>query len=104
MSGYRVETATNGREALEAMRRERPQLLILDLMMPEMDGFEVEHRLRLNPNWHEIPVLLMTARDLTNEERAALADGATRVMQKGNINREDLLSEVSAAIEKDGTQ
>ena len=104
MSGYRVETATNGREALEAMRRARPQLLILDLMMPEMDGFEVEHRLRLNPNWREIPVLLMTARDLTNEERAALADGATRVRQKGNINREDLLREVSAAIHKDGTQ
>ena len=100
-SGYRVKAATNGREAMETITHARPQLLILDLMMPEMDGFEVEHRLRVNPNWHDIPVLLMTARDLTNEERAALKDGTARVMQKGNFSREDLLNEVANAIKKD---
>ncbi|GEM_PF-1414527 len=97
-SGYRVETATNGREAMAAISRARPTLLILDLMMPEMDGFEVEHRLHLNPLWRDIPVLLLTARDLTNEERAALEDKAARIMQKGNFSREDLLNEVAAAI------
>src|SRR5262249_15564873 len=92
-SGYRVKAATNGREAMNEIAHARPQLLILDLMMPEMDGFEVEHRLRVNPNWRDIPVLLMTARDLTNEERAALEDGTARIMQKGNFSREDLLNE-----------
>ena len=94
---YDVRTATDGREALAEVAQNRPSAIILDLMLPEMDGFEVTHRLRLNPAWREIPVILLTARDLSNEERNALTHGPTRLLQKGSFSRDDLLEELHRA-------
>ena len=95
--GYEIQTATNGREALEAITKRRPDAIILDLMLPEMDGFEVVHRMSLNPDWHDIPVILLTARDLSHEERRALDIGTARIIQKGSFSRDELLAEVRAA-------
>jgi CheY-like chemotaxis protein len=95
--GYQIATAVNGREALEAIARQRPDAIILDLMLPEMDGFEVVHRLSLNPDWRNIPVILLTARDLSHEERRALDIGAARIIQKGNFSRDELLAEIRMA-------
>ena len=63
-------------------------------MLPEMDGFEVVHRLSLNPDWRGIPVILLTARDLSHEERRALDIGTARIIQKGSYSRDELLAEL----------
>jgi CheY-like chemotaxis protein len=96
--GYEIQTATNGREALDEIARAKPDAIILDLMLPEMDGFEVVHRLSLNPEWRSIPVVLLTARDLSHEERRALDIGTARIIQKGNFSRDELLAELGTVI------
>jgi signal transduction histidine kinase/DNA-binding response OmpR family regulator len=100
-SGYDIKTARDGRGALEEIGRERPDVIILDLMLPEMDGFEVAHRLSLNADWREIPIIMLTARDLSHEERRALDTGFVRIIQKGNFTRDELLAELSLATNKD---
>jgi signal transduction histidine kinase/DNA-binding response OmpR family regulator len=101
-SGYELRTATSGRCALEEVARARPDLIILDLMLPEMDGFEVVHRLSLNPQWRAIPVILLTAHDLSHEERRALDIATARIIQKGNFNRDELMAEIKLLIEAIG--
>ena len=59
--GYRVVTAQNGQEALDAIQRERPAMIITDILMPKMDGFSLVHRLRINPETRDIPVIFLTA-------------------------------------------
>jgi CheY-like chemotaxis protein len=97
-SGYEIETATSGGEALDSIARQRPDAIILDLMLPGMDGFEVVHRMSLNPEWRSIPVILLTARDLSHEERRALDIGTARIIQKGNVSRDELLAELKTVI------
>jgi len=92
--GFRTTIATTGAEGLKQIKSDRPDMVILDLMLPEMDGFEVVHRLSLNPDWREIPVILLTARDLSHEERRALDMGTSRIIQKGNYSRDELLAEL----------
>jgi DNA-binding response OmpR family regulator len=62
-----------------------------------MDGFEVVHRLSLNSDWRSIPVILLTARDLSHEERRALDIGTVRIIQKGGFSRDELLAEIRMA-------
>ena len=99
-SGLEVVEASNGREALACIARRRPALIVLDLMMPEMDGFEFLAELRQHPEWGEIPVVVVTAKDLTPEDRLflngslMLSGCVKRILQKGGFNRADLLREV----------
>ena len=65
--GWTVAEAVNGREALGQLERSRPALVLLDLMMPEMDGFEVLERMRREDAWRAIPVIIVTAKDLTRD-------------------------------------
>ncbi len=97
-SGYEISTASSGGAAMDELARELPDLIILDLMLPGMDGFEIVHRLSLSPAWRGIPVILLTARDLSHEERRALDIGTSRVIQKGSFNRDELLAEISLLI------
>ena len=92
-----VRTAENGRVALEQVEKEIPGLILLDLMMPEMDGFEFLRHLRAKPEWRDIPVIVLTAKDLTEEDRAALFDKVDRILQKGEMGRDDLLREIRSA-------
>lgn len=81
--GYRVITARNGREGLEAMQRRRPAIVIADIMMPQLDGFGLVHRMRINPQTRDIPVVFITATYVATEDRDfALSIGATRFMEK----------------------
>ena len=81
--GYRVVTARNGKEGLEAVHKERPAVVIADIMMPKLDGFGLVHRLRLNPKTRDIPVIFITATYVTPEDKEfALNIGATRFLQK----------------------
>jgi len=81
--GHRVVTARNGEEALEAMERERPALVITDILMPKMDGFSLVHRLRINPDTRDIPVVFLSATYVAPEDKAfALTIGVTRFIEK----------------------
>jgi CheY-like chemotaxis protein len=81
--GYNAVTAFNGQEALEKIQQERPRLIITDIMMPKLDGFGLVHRLRINPETREIPVIFLTATYVAMEDKAfALNIGATRFIEK----------------------
>jgi DNA-binding response OmpR family regulator len=81
--GYRVITAQNGKEGLEAIKVKRPAIVIADIMMPKLDGFGLVHRMRINPETRDIPVVFITATYVAREDREfALNLGATRFIQK----------------------
>jgi CheY-like chemotaxis protein len=81
--GYRVVTARNGEEALEALQKERPALIITDILMPKMDGFNLVHRLRINPETRTIPVVFLSATYVAPEDKAfAHSIGVNRFIEK----------------------
>ncbi len=96
--GWRVDVAPNGRAALEAVALVPPDLILLDLMMPEVDGFEFVAELRKERQWQAIPIVVITAKDLTQAERGRLNSSVARVLQKGAYSRETLLTEVQSLV------
>lgn len=89
--GYRVVTASNGQEALDAIQKEHPALVIADILMPKIDGFNLVHRLRLNPETRNIPVVFLSATYVTPEDKEfAIAIGVTRFIEKP-VNLEEFL-------------
>jgi CheY-like chemotaxis protein len=93
-SGWDVVTADNGKIALEAMHSGRPDLILLDLMMPEMDGFQFVAALKQIPEWRSIPIVVVTARDLSEDERRELNGQVAQVVSKQSYERDALLEEV----------
>ena len=82
-SDYRVVTAVNGRQALEIIEKDRPNIVIADIMMPHVDGFGLVHRLRINPETRNIPVVFITATYVTPSDRElAFTIGVTKIIQK----------------------
>jgi CheY-like chemotaxis protein len=96
--GWSVQSAVNGRVALEMLGARIPALILLDLMMPEMDGFEFVEELRMKPEWREIPVVVVTSKDLTSEERMRLNRHVEMILQKGSYNCEALLRETGRLV------
>ena len=89
-----MREAENGRAGLHAVAESKPAVVLLDLMMPVMNGFDFIRELRKNKDWQDIPVIILTAKDLTIEDRNALKGNVERVLQKGDYSRDQLLSEV----------
>ena len=96
--GWKVIEAENGQVAVDALTAARPDVIILDLMMPEMDGFEFMDELRGRQDWQEIPVVVITAKDLTEEDRDRLNGGVERIIQKSN--RDEMLRQLTREISK----
>ncbi|HYT59607.1 MAG TPA: response regulator [Haliangiales bacterium] len=92
--GWTVREAENGKAGLQAVAESKPSVVLLDLMMPVMNGFDFIRELRKNKDWQDIPVVILTAKDLTVEDRQQLRGNVERILQKGDYNREQLLSEV----------
>ncbi|MGI4977926.1 MAG: response regulator [Janthinobacterium lividum] len=92
-NGWTVTEAANGQEALDHVRRARPRLILLDLTMPVMDGFTFLHDLRALEGCAHIPVVVLSARDLTREDRVRL-QGAERVLGKGETSMSELAGEL----------
>ncbi|HEV8309219.1 MAG TPA: response regulator [Methylomirabilota bacterium] len=92
--GYTVAEAEHGRAALEYLQARAPGLILLDLMMPEMDGFEFVAEVRKRDAWRAIPIVVVTAKHLSAEDRQRLNGYVERVLQKGTYSRDDLLREV----------
>lgn len=95
---FEIFEATNGREALELIARERPDLVILDLMMPEVDGFAVLDSLRSQPETANIPVIVATAKELTVDEKSRLQGQIQSLMLKGDFLNDEFLEEVRSLI------
>ena len=97
-AGWTVAEAANGCEALEALERAKPALVLLDLLMPGMDGFEVLERLNGDATWREVPVIIVTAKDLTPDDVDRLNGRVAKVLQKGAYQRRDLVRDIHAMI------
>ncbi len=92
--GWHVSEAENGRVGLEQLALNCPEVILLDLMMPEMDGFQFINEMRQNPDWQSIPVVVVTAMELSPEERQQLQGSVQHVLRKGAYSRNELLSQV----------
>ncbi|MDX2031005.1 MAG: response regulator [Blastocatellia bacterium] len=92
--GWQVAEAENGRVGLTQLATLAPHLILLDLMMPEMDGFAFVEEINKNPSWRDIPIVVITAKDVTTEDRLRLNGYVEKILEKGAYQREDLLREV----------
>jgi CheY-like chemotaxis protein len=93
-----VLKAYGGREAIECARRERPDVIVLDLMMPDVNGFDVVVALNEHPDTASIPILVVTAKRLSAEDHAKLSGFVTTVMEKASFDSERLTAEVRRAM------
>ncbi|RZI42748.1 response regulator [Herbaspirillum sp. HC18] len=92
--GLDVMEAENGKVALDKVAEQAPDLILLDLMMPVMDGFQFAAELRAHPDWRSIPVVVVTAKELTVDDRLQLNGYVEKILQKGGFGRDELLHEV----------
>jgi signal transduction histidine kinase/DNA-binding response OmpR family regulator len=92
--GFPVAEASDGRGGLDRVADHRPSLILLDLLMPGMDGFAFLAELQSRPEWQSIPIVVVTAKDLSSEEQAMLSGRVAEVLRKGAYTRERLLAEV----------
>ncbi len=99
-AGMQVRCAQNGLEALASFEEVIPDLILLDLMMPLMDGFETVHRLKENPLWEKIPVIVISAKTLTEQEHQYLNQGITSIMKKGEMTSATLMKQIGEAVNK----
>jgi adenylate cyclase len=95
---YRIDVAEDGLAALEAIATQRPDVLLLDLLMPRMDGFEVIASLQKDPERRDIPVIVLTAKTLTRQEKRLLNEHALAVIQKGALDRDSLMAELKQVL------
>ena len=98
--GYEVITATGGLEGIHRIQEQRPDLVILDLLMPEVDGFSVLEAVKSNEATRSIPIIVVTAKDLSQEERDILSSRVEALLQKGLCDQQELLADVAAALER----
>lgn len=92
--GWTVMEAENGRVALDKMAESQPQLILLDLMMPVMDGFTFIEELHKHPSWHSIPIVVLTSKEITPEDCQKLNGYVENIVQKGASSFDDLLGQV----------
>jgi signal transduction histidine kinase/DNA-binding response OmpR family regulator len=97
--GWQVEASENGLLALESLERQKPDIILLDLMMPQMDGFEFLARLRERIEDRSIPVVVLTAKEITPEDRERMNGQVSRVIQKGSLTIDELMAELGRVID-----
>ncbi len=95
---YTLFEANDGKSAIALIKKERPNLIILDLMMPDIDGFSVMDALQSHLETKDIPIIVVTAKELTPEEKKRLKGHIQKLMQKGDFMSDDLLDEVRSLI------
>ena len=95
---YKLFEAPNGKDAVTMITKELPDLILLDLMMPDMDGFQVMDALQLNKDTKDIPIIVITAKELTPAEKSRLKGHIQSLMQKGDFMSDELLDEVRALL------
>ena len=98
--GYEVVEATGGQEAITLVQQMHPNIIVLDLMMPEVDGFAVLESIKADKITRSIPIVVVTAKELTKEERAILNKGVESLLHKGLFEQQELLADVAAALKR----
>ncbi|MDG2258704.1 MAG: PAS-domain containing protein [Paracoccaceae bacterium] len=98
--GASVIEATNGREGIEALEKTTPSMILLDLMMPEMDGFGFVEEYRKRPEWHDIPIVVVTAKTLTADEKRKLEGWVDALYNKLESSVDDVLCDIQAKLKK----
>jgi signal transduction histidine kinase/DNA-binding response OmpR family regulator/putative methionine-R-sulfoxide reductase with GAF domain len=98
--GYEVVEAGGGKEAIDMLKQIHPHLITLDLMMPGMDGFDVLESIKSKEKTRSIPVIVITAKELTKEDYERLNHSVEALIQKGPMKREELLADLAAALKK----
>ncbi len=96
--GWHVEEAENGQVALKSVSQHCPDVILLDLIMPDVDGFEFLTKLRGREQWRSIPVIVVTGKDLTEQDRLRLNNNVIKIIKKGSFNRQGLLNELKEQI------
>ena len=100
--GYQIRGANSGEEAFKAMEEQLPDMILLDLLMPEMDGFEVTQRIKQNPDWEDIPIVVVTAKDLTEADFEFLRQRVDKIIRKSGLDREKVVGEVQQLLKEHG--
>lgn len=98
--GLGVREAQDGVQALERLQEREPDVVVCDLMMPNMDGFELIQHIRENAAWVNLPIIVVTAKELTREEQARLSGSVERIVQKGSFSRDQLLTYVQSLLKQ----
>jgi signal transduction histidine kinase/DNA-binding response OmpR family regulator len=101
-SRYQVVEAANGAEGLRLAKEDAPEIIFLDLIMPDIDGFEVLDRLKSEPSTQDIPVIIYSAKDLAREELLRLSSSAQAILSKPRVTRDALLSQIRKVLESAG--
>jgi adenylate cyclase len=102
--GWTVAEAENGRVGLARLAAAPADLVLLDLMMPEMDGFEFLEELRASEAGRHVPVIVVTAADMSDSDRQRLNGGVLRILQKGGHDRDQLLAELHQLLAAHGAR
>lgn len=92
-AGYHVETASNGEEAIEAVRRNRPDLILMDVIMPVLNGYQATRMLRRDPETADIPIIMVTTKDMQTDRTWGLRQGANDYLIKP-VDRQLLLERI----------
>ncbi len=100
--GYEYFIAGGGKEGMEAIKEFKPDLIILDLMMPEFDGFTVVRAVKENPDTRDIPIIVLSGKDLTNEDRSKLNGHVETLLKKELYTEEELLNNIVATLKRVG--
>ena len=98
--GYRIEKAYDGEKALESVKHSKPDLIILDLMMPNVSGFDVIDHLKAGEDTKEIPIIVVTGKDLTREQIGSLNGRVEKILKKGILGGEGILEQVRSTLDK----
>ena len=98
-SDWTVSEAGNGREALDRLAQQKPRLILLDLMMPVMDGFDFLLEMRARPEWQDIPVIVLTAKDLTEEDRRVLSGRVEQIVEKGACAHDQVVNLIHRVVD-----
>jgi CheY-like chemotaxis protein len=93
-AGWKSVSAVNGRDALDKIAKTLPSIILLDLMMPEMDGFTMIKELQKDEKWREIPIVIISAKELSRDERTMLAKYSKGIFQKGAYSRQELIDAI----------
>ena len=96
--GWRVEEAKHGKDAISCIEKDKPELILLDLLMPVMDGFEFLNIVNDNDKFKNIPIIVITSKDLTEEDYSFLTSNVDQVIQKGKYTRKELIGRIDKAI------
>jgi CheY-like chemotaxis protein len=98
--GWNVLQAKDGLTAIERIKKQRPDLILLDLIMPNMNGYQFVTELHKTPEWQSIPIVVVTAGDVTSRDRARLDGYVEKVLRKSALNEDSLLAEIRDLISK----